>query len=210
MLRPPIFGQLFHKVALARVTNTLGSLISSGVPILEALDISAETAGNVTIGDVLREAKAGVREGRPLADPLREHENVIPTLMVQMIEVGEQTGELDGMLKKVATFYDQEVEVTVNNLTALLEPLLTVVMGIGVGCMVISLYLPMFDYIKLVPRPDRTVPRDGDGPRADGRSPAPGASSGRFGRELAPGARPQDRSDVVVTEALLKSRYVVD
>ena len=150
MLRPPIFGQLFHKVALARVTNTLGSLISSGVPILEALDISAETAGNVTVGDVLREAKAGVREGRPLADPLREHEDVIPGLMVQMIEVGEQTGELDGMLKKVASFYDQEVEVTVNNLTALLEPLLTVVMGIGVGMMVISLYLPMFDYIKLV------------------------------------------------------------
>jgi type IV pilus assembly protein PilC len=150
MLKPPIFGQLFHKVALARVTNTLGSLISSGVPILEALDISAETAGNVTIGNVLREAKAGVREGRPLADPLREHEDVIPGLMVQMIEVGEQTGELDGMLKKVASFYDQEVEVTVNNLTALLEPLLTVIMGVGVGMMVIALYLPMFDYIKLV------------------------------------------------------------
>ena len=149
-LRPPIFGPLFHKVALARVTNTLGSLISSGVPILEALDISAETAGNVTVGNVLLEAKAGVREGRPLADPLRDHEDVIPGLMVQMIEVGEQTGELDGMLHKVASFYDQEVEVTVNNLTALLEPLLTVVMGIGVGMMVISLYLPMFDYIKLV------------------------------------------------------------
>ena len=150
MLEPPVFGQLFHKVALARVTNTLGSLIGSGVPILEALDISAETAGNVTIGDVLRQTKVGVREGRPLADPLREHEDVIPALMVQMIEVGEQTGVLDGMLKKVASFYDQEVEVTVNNLTALLEPLLTVVMGIGVGLMVISLYLPMFDYIKLV------------------------------------------------------------
>ena len=150
MLKPPVFGQLFHKVALARVTNTLGSLIGSGVPILEALDISAETAGNVTIGDVLRKAKNGVREGRPLADTLREHEDVIPSLMVQMIEVGEQTGVLDGMLHKVAAFYDQEVEVTVNNLTALLEPLLTVFMGIGVGIMVISLYLPMFDYIKLV------------------------------------------------------------
>jgi len=150
MLKPPIFGQLFHKVALARVTNTFGSLIGSGVPILEALDISAETSGNVTIGDVLRLSKNGVREGRPLADTLREHEEVIPALMVQMIEVGEQTGELDGMLKKVAFFYDQEVEVTVNNLTALLEPLLTVVMGAGVGMMVIALYLPMFDYIKLV------------------------------------------------------------
>ena len=150
MLKPPIFGQLFHKVALARVTNTLGSLIGSGVPILEALDISAETSGNVTIGDVLRQAKNGVREGRPLADPLKEHENVIPSLMVQMIEVGEQTGVLDGMLKKVASFYDQEVEITVNNLTALLEPLLTVFMGAGVGMMVIALYLPMFDYIKLI------------------------------------------------------------
>ena len=100
---------------------------------------------------MLLEAKNGVREGRPLADPLREHEDIIPTLVVQMIEVGEQTGALDGMLQKVAEFYDQEVEITVNNLTALLEPLLTVFMGAGVGAMVISLYLPMFDYIKLVP-----------------------------------------------------------
>ncbi len=150
MLKPPVFGPLFHKVALARVTNTLASLIASGVPILESLDICADTAGNRTVGDVLLEAKNGVREGRPLADPLREHEDVIPTLVVQMIEVGEQTGALDAMLKKVAQFYDQEVEVTVNNLTALLEPLLTVVMGVGVGLMVISLYLPMFDYIKLI------------------------------------------------------------
>jgi len=150
MLKPPVFGPLFHKVALARVTSTLASLISSGVPILESLDICADTAGNRTVGDVLIEAKNGVREGRPLADPLREHEEVIPTLVTQMVEVGEQTGALDGMLKKVAEFYDQEVEVTVNNLTALLEPLLTVVMGAGVGLMVISLYLPMFSYIKLI------------------------------------------------------------
>jgi type IV pilus assembly protein PilC len=150
MLKPPIFGPLFHKVSLARVTNTLASLISSGVPILESLDICADTAGNVTVGNVLIEAKNGVREGRPLADPLREHEEVIPTLVVQMIEVGEQTGALDAMLKKVAQFYDQEVEITVNNLTALLEPVLTVVMGAMVGAMVICLYLPMFDYVKLV------------------------------------------------------------
>jgi type IV pilus assembly protein PilC len=150
MLRPPIFGPLFHKVALARVTSTLASLMSSGVPILESLDICADTAGNRTVGDVLRHAKDGVREGRPLADPLREHEDVIPSLVVQMIEVGEQTGALDAMLSKVAEFYDQEVESTVNNLTALLEPLLTVFMGAGVGTMVICLYLPMFSYIKLV------------------------------------------------------------
>ncbi len=151
ILKPPVFGPLFHKVALARMTGTLASLVSSGVPILESLDIGADTAGNRTVGDVLLEAKKGVREGRPLADPLREHEDVIPPLVVQMIEVGEQTGDLDGMLKKVGEFYDQEVEVTVNNLTALLEPMLTVCMGVMVGAMVISLYLPMFDYIKLVP-----------------------------------------------------------
>ncbi|MGO8871564.1 MAG: type II secretion system F family protein [Acidimicrobiales bacterium] len=150
-LKPPVFGPLFHKVALARMTSTLASLIGSGVPILESLDICADTSGNRTVGDVLLEAKEGVRAGRPLADPLREHEEVIPSLVVQMIEVGEQTGALDGMLKKVAEFYDQEVEVTVNNLTALLEPMLTVFMGAMVGSMVICLYLPMFDYIKLVP-----------------------------------------------------------
>jgi type IV pilus assembly protein PilC len=151
MLKPPIFGPLFHKVALARMTGSLASLINSGVPILESLDICADVSGNRTIGDVLLQAKEGVREGRPLADPLREHEDVIPALVVQMIEVGEQTGALDQMLRKVGEFYDQEVEVTVNNLTALLEPLLTVCMGAMVGAMVICLYLPMFDYIKLVP-----------------------------------------------------------
>ncbi len=150
ILKPPVFGQLFHKVSLARTTGTLASLIGSGVPILESLDISADVSGNRTVGDVLIQAKDGVREGRPLADPLREHEDVIPQLVVQMIEVGEQTGALDGMLRKVGEFYDQEVEVTVNNLTALLEPLLTVFMGAMVGAMVICLYLPMFDYIKLI------------------------------------------------------------
>ncbi len=151
LLKPPVFGPLFHKVALARMTGSLASLISSGVPILESLDICADVSGNRTVGDVLLQAKNGVREGRPLADPLREHEDVIPPLVVQMIEVGEQTGALDQMLRKVGEFYDQEVEVTVNNLTALLEPLLTVFMGAMVGAMVICLYLPMFDYIKLVP-----------------------------------------------------------
>jgi len=150
ILKPPIFGPLFHKVALARMTGTLASLISSGVPILESLDICADVSGNRTVGDVLLEAKNGVRDGRPLADPLREHEDVIPSLVVQMIEVGEQTGALDAMLKKVGEFYDQEVALTVENLTSLLEPLLTVFMGAMVGAMVICLYLPMFDYIKLI------------------------------------------------------------
>jgi len=150
MLKPPVFGQLFHKVALARVTNTLGSLIGSGVPILEALDISAETAGNVTIGDVLRKAKNGVREGRPLADPLREHEDIIPSLMVQMIEVGEQTGVLDGMLHKVAAFYDQEVEATTESLTALIEPLMIAFLGGIIGSMIVALYMPIFKIFTLI------------------------------------------------------------
>jgi type IV pilus assembly protein PilC len=150
-LRPPIFGPLMHKTAIARFCGTLASLVTSGVPILESLDIVSETAGNVTVGSVLQDAKQGVREGRPLADVLKEHDDVIPSLVVQMVEVGEQTGALDSMLRKVAEFYDAEVESTVNNLTSLLEPLLTVVMGVGVGVMVISMYLPMFAYIKHIP-----------------------------------------------------------
>lgn len=150
-LRPPVFGPLMHKVALARFSATFSSLVTSGVPILEALDIVSDTAGNVVVGNVLLQAKAGVRDGRSLADSLREHESVIPNLVVQMIEVGEQTGALDAMLSKVAQFYDGEVETTVSNLTSLLEPMLTVIMGACVGTMVICMYLPMFDYIKHVP-----------------------------------------------------------
>jgi len=151
-LRPPIFGQLIHKTAIARFTGTLASLVSSGVPILESLDIVSETAGNVAVGSVLQEAKQGVREGRTLADVLKEHDEIIPSLVVQMVEVGEQTGALDNMLRKVAEFYDAEVENTVSNLTSLLEPLLTVVMGAGVGVMVVSMYLPMFTYISHIPQ----------------------------------------------------------
>jgi type IV pilus assembly protein PilC len=151
-MKPPIFGQLIHKVSLARFTHTLSSLVSAGVPILESLDIVSETSGNRIVGDALLQAKAGVREGRSLAEVLREHEDVIPSLVTQMVEVGEQTGALDSMLKKVGEFYDGEVENTVNNLTAMLEPFLTVVLGAGVGVMVISMYLPMFTYIKHIPQ----------------------------------------------------------
>jgi type IV pilus assembly protein PilC len=150
-LRPPVFGLLIHKVSIARFAHTFASLIESGVPIMQSLDIVSGTAGNTIVGDVLLDAKAGVREGRNLADTLREHEEIIPPLVTQMIEVGEQTGALDTMLHKVGEFYDGEVETTVGNLTALLEPILTVVMGIMVGSMVICMYLPMFDYIKHVP-----------------------------------------------------------
>jgi type IV pilus assembly protein PilC len=150
-LRPPVFGPLLHKVAMARFASTLSSLVSSGVPILESLDIVTETVGNVSIGTVLQGAKQAVREGRPLADSLSQGGDLIPSLVVQMIEVGEQTGALDGMLLKVAEYYDNEVDTTVNNLTSLLEPMLTVVMGIGVGSMVIAMYLPMLTYIKHIP-----------------------------------------------------------
>ena len=150
-LRFPVFGTLMHKTALARFTGTLSSLMASGVPILESLDIVSETAGNVAVGSVIQQAKQGVREGRPLADVLKEHQEVIPNLVVQMVEVGEQTGALDGMLRKVADFYDGEIESMVNNLTSLLEPMLTVLMGAGVGTMVICMYLPMFSYIKAIP-----------------------------------------------------------
>ncbi len=150
-LKPPVFGQLIHKVALARFSHTLASLIEAGVPILESLDIVADTAGNRIVGNALLDAKAGVREGRALADTLREHEEIIPTLVTQMVEVGEQTGALDTMLHKVGQFYDGEVETTVNNLTSMLEPMLTVAMGAGVGTMVVCMYLPMFSYIKHIP-----------------------------------------------------------
>jgi type IV pilus assembly protein PilC len=151
MLKPPIFGNLVHKVSIARFSHTLASLTQSGVPIMQSLDIVSGTAGNRIVGDVLLEAKAAVREGRALAEAFREHEDVIPPLVTQMVEVGEQTGALDNMLHKVGEFYDGEVENTVNNLTSLLEPILTVVMGVMVGFMVICMYLPMFDYIKHVP-----------------------------------------------------------
>jgi len=151
-LKPPIFGPLMHKVALARFSHTFGSLIQAGVPILESLDIVSETAGNRVMGNALLAAKAGVREGRALADTLREYEDVMPALVTQMVEVGEQTGALDGMLHKVGQFYDGEVETTVNNLTSMLEPILTVVMGAGVGVMVVSMYLPMFTYITHIPQ----------------------------------------------------------
>jgi len=150
-LRPPVFGPLMHKVALARFAHTFGSLVQAGVPILESMDIVAETCGNRVMGNAILDTKAGVREGKSLAEMLRQHEDVIPALMTQMVEVGEQTGQLDGMLHKVGQFYDGEVEATVNNLTSLLEPLLVVCMGLMVGTVVICMYLPMFDYVKLIP-----------------------------------------------------------
>jgi type IV pilus assembly protein PilC len=148
-LKVPIFGKLVRKTALARFSRTLSALVRSGVPILESLDIVAETAGNHVVATAVRETQAAVKRGDPLSKKLEEHP-VFPPMVVQMMAVGEETGALDEMLDKIADFYDQEVEAAVNALTSLIEPLLIVVMGVCVGGMVISLYLPMFNIIKLI------------------------------------------------------------
>jgi type IV pilus assembly protein PilC len=148
-LKVPIFGKLVRKTALARFSRTLSALVRSGVPILESLDIVAETAGNYVVANAVRETQAAVKRGDPLSKKLEEHP-VFPPMVVQMMAVGEETGALDEMLDKIADFYDQEVEATVDALTSLIEPILIVVMGVCVGGMIISLYLPMFNIIKLI------------------------------------------------------------
>lgn len=148
-LKVPIFGKLVRKTALARFSRTLSALVRSGVPILESLDIVAETAGNYVVATAVRETQAAVKRGDPLSKKLEEHP-VFPPMVVQMMAVGEETGALDEMLDKIADFYDQEVEATVDALTSLIEPILIVVMGVCVGGMIISLYLPMFNIIKLI------------------------------------------------------------
>lgn len=148
-LRLPVFGGLVRKTALARFSRTLSALVRSGVPILESLDIVAETSGNHVVAEATRDTQAAVKRGEPLARKLEDHP-VFPPMVVQMMAVGEETGALDEMLDKIADFYDQEVEATVDALTSLIEPLLIVVMGVCVGGMVIALYMPMFNIIKLI------------------------------------------------------------
>lgn len=148
-LRVPIFGGLVRKTAMARFAGTLSTLLSSGAPVLEALDITADSVSNVMVARGVHAIAEGAKRGEPLTQPLRDHP-VFPPMVTQMMAVGEQTGALDDMLLKVSEFYEQEVEATVNALTSLLEPLLIVVLGGTVGAMVIALYLPMFDIITLV------------------------------------------------------------
>jgi type IV pilus assembly protein PilC len=145
-LKAPVFGQLAHKTALARFSRSLAALVRAGVPILDALDIVAETAGNTILAEAAADTAAAVKSGESLARPLEAHP-VFPPMVVQMIAVGEETGALDELLEKIADFYDSEVEATVDALTSLIEPLLIVVMGISVGGMVIALYMPMFSII---------------------------------------------------------------
>jgi type IV pilus assembly protein PilC len=143
-LKVPVFGMLFQKVAIARFARNLGTMIRSGVPILQALDIVADTTGNWTITAAVRDVQESVRQGESLTQPLSEHD-VFPPMVVQMMAVGEDTGALDTMLAKIAEFYDQEVEATTEALTALIEPIMIAVLGGLVGGMIVCLYLPIFD-----------------------------------------------------------------
>jgi len=148
-LKVPIFGTLFHKTALSRFSSTAGMLLRSGVPILQALDIVADTVNNRVMSRAVVDVQASVREGESIAKPLSRHA-VFPPMVVQMLAVGEETGQIDTMLDKVATFYENEVEASVDALTSLIEPLLIAIIGGAVGAAVIALYMPMFNIIKLI------------------------------------------------------------
>jgi len=142
-LKLPIFGILIRKVAVAKFTRTLGTMISSGVPILDGLDIVAKTAGNKTVEKAIYKVKQSISEGKTIAEPL-EKSGVFPPMVCQMIAVGEQSGSIDTMLNKIADFYDDEVDDAVGNLTAMMEPLLMLFLGTTVGGLVIAMYLPIF------------------------------------------------------------------
>jgi type IV pilus assembly protein PilC len=146
LLKLPLVGILLRKIAVARFTRTLGTLISSGVPILEGLDITARTAGNAVIEKALGQVRKALEQGKNLADPLKET-NVFPGMVTQMIGVGEQTGAMDAMLQKIADFYEEEVDAAVKDLLAALEPAMIVFLGVVVGGIVISMYLPLFSLI---------------------------------------------------------------
>ncbi len=148
-LRLPVFGGLFHKLGLARFARNFGILLRAGVPILTALEITADTVNNGVIGNAVNDVKLSVKEGESVAGPLASHE-VFPPMVVQMIAVGEETGAMDTMLGKIADFYDDEVEATTESLTAMLEPVMIAGLGGVVGAMVISLYMPMFKIFELI------------------------------------------------------------
>ena len=148
-LKVPIFGQLFRKSALARFSSTLGMLLRSGVPILQALDIVADTVNNMVISKAVVDVQGSVREGESIAKPLSRHA-VFPPMVVQMLAVGEETGAVDTMLDKVADFYNSEVSASVDALTSLIEPLMIAIVGGAVGSAVIALYMPMFNIINLI------------------------------------------------------------
>jgi len=146
LLKLPILGMVLRKIAVARFTRTLGTLISSGVPILEGLDITARTSGNAVVEKAIIQTRKAVEAGRSLVEPLRETD-VFPGMVTQMIGVGEQTGAMDAMLQKIADFYEDEVDAAVKDMLTMMEPLMIVVLGGVVGGIVISMYLPLFSLI---------------------------------------------------------------
>jgi type IV pilus assembly protein PilC len=148
LLKLPIVGPLVRKLAVARFTRTLGTLVAAGVPILEGLRITARTAGNNVVERVVLECRSAVTAGKTLADPLRAS-GVFPPMVTQMISAGEQTGALDTMLGKIADFYEDELDTAVATLTSLLEPIMIVVLGVLIGGLVVAMYLPIFRMITL-------------------------------------------------------------
>ena len=149
MLRLPVLGMVLKKIAVARFCRTLSTLVSSGVPILEGLEITAKTSGNAIVEDAIMATRKSVEEGKTIAEPLKST-SVFPPMVVQMVAVGEQTGALEVMLSKIADFYEDEVDEATANLLALLEPIMIMVLGVVIGGIVISMYLPMFDLISKI------------------------------------------------------------
>ncbi len=143
LLKLPVFGMLLRKIAIARFSRTLGTLVSSGVPILDSLNIVAKTAGNRIVEDAIQKARSSISEGETIAEPLNKSD-VFPPMVIQMISVGESTGSLDTMLSKIADFYEEEVDNTVATLTSLLEPFLMIFLGATIGTIVVAMYLPIF------------------------------------------------------------------
>ncbi|MCZ7648871.1 MAG: type II secretion system F family protein [Planctomycetota bacterium] len=143
MLKMPVFGQLFQKIALSRFSKTFSTLLRSGVPILGALEIVASTAGNRVVEEAVANARDAIRQGEPLAKPLGDSP-VFPPMVVRMVAIGEKSGALEQLLEKISEFYDQQVEATVESLTSLIEPLMIGVMGLIVGGIVLSVFLPIF------------------------------------------------------------------
>jgi len=146
LLKMPVIGPLLRKIAVARFTRTLGTLITSGVPILEGLSITAKTSGNAVLEEALMKVRKAIEEGRTIVDPLRES-GVFPNMVTQMIGVGEATGAMDAMLQKIADFYEDEVDVATKDMLAMLEPIIIGILGVTIGGIVISLYMPLFSMI---------------------------------------------------------------
>jgi type IV pilus assembly protein PilC len=149
LLKMPILGEILRKIAVARFTRTLATLLMSGVPILEGLDITAKTAGNAILEDTIHQLRQRIEEGGNMADPMRQS-GFFPAMVTQMVSVGESTGEIDTMLVKVADYYEEEVDVTMANLLTILEPILMVFLGVAVGGIVIAMYLPLFKLIRVL------------------------------------------------------------